>query len=257
MKQASVMMPSTPSFCMPGRPPRALLVTSLPRPGRRISSPRRWMTLRTPPLMSLTTNTAVSSGRILWRGWFSRSTLMISPVGVTMRHQSRLSRVVPYSKALGPPAFSETLPPMDEACLEAGSTEKSAPAASTALMTFWVMAPASTVTVMFSRSMGPILVRRVRLTMTVRLRAGTAPPVMPEPPPRGMRANFMSLASFTRAATCSALSGSTTSRGSSMRRSVASVAEATRAEGEERMHSPGRMLRRVEISSSRKLRSAS
>ena len=161
-----------------------------------------------------------------------------------MRHQSRLSRVVPYSKALGPPAFSETLPPMDEACLEAGSTEKSAPAASTALMTFWVMAPASTVTVMFSRSMGPILVRRVRLTMTVRLRAGTAPPVMPEPPPRGMRANFMSLASFTRAATCSALSGSTTSRGSSMRRSVASVAEATRAEGEERMHSPGRMLRR-------------
>ena len=67
---------------------------------------------------------------------------MISPVGVTMRHQSRLSRVVPYSKAMGPPAFSETLPPMEAACLEAGSTEKSAPFSSTAVMTACVLAPA-------------------------------------------------------------------------------------------------------------------
>ena len=182
---------------------------------------------------------------------------MISPVGVTMRHQSRLSRVVPYSKALGPPAFSETLPPMDEACLEAGSTEKSAPAASTALITSWVMAPARQVTVISSGSMGPMRVRRVRLTMRVRLRAGTAPPVMPEPPPRGISANFMSLASLTSSATCSVLSGSTTSRGSSMRRSVASVAVSTRAEGSMRMHSSGRTRRRASMSLSRNSASAS
>ena len=251
------MMPSTPSFCMPGRPPSALLVTSLPRPGRRISSPRRCTTLRTPPLTSLTTKTAVSSGRILWRGWFSRSTVMISPVGVTMRHQSRLSRVVPYSKAMGPPAFSEMLPPMDAACLEAGSTEKSAPFSSTAVMTACVLAPAWQVTVMASRSMGPICVSRARLTMTVRRRAGTAPPVAPEPPPRGMRANFMSLASLTSAATCSVLSGSTTSRGSSMRRSVASVAVSTRAAGWVSTHSAGSMPRRVSARRWRKSASAS
>ena len=49
--------------------------------------------------------------------------------------------VVPYSKAMGPPAFSETLPPMEEASFEAGSTEKRAPALFTALITSWVMHP--------------------------------------------------------------------------------------------------------------------
>ena len=213
--------------------------------------------MRTPPLTSLTANTAVSSGRILWRGWFSRSTVMISPVGVTIFHQSRLSSVVPYSKALGPPAFSDTLPPMDEACLEAGSTVNTAPSAATASMTCWVSAPASQVTVMASRSMGPMRVSRVMLTTTARLRAGTAPPVMPEPPPRGMSANFMSLASLTSAATCSVLSGSTTRSGSSMRRSVASVAFSTRSAGSLLMHSAGKMSASASRSRSRKAASAS
>ena len=150
MKVASVMMPSTPSFCIPGRPPSALLVTSLPRPGRRISEPCSSTTLRTPPLMSLTSNTATSSGKILWRGWFLRSMLMISPVGVTMRHESRLSSVVPYSKANGPPEFSATYPPMVEAVFEAGSTVKRNPSFATASMAACVITPASSVTLMFS-----------------------------------------------------------------------------------------------------------
>ena len=118
--------------------------------GRRISEPCSSTTLRTPPLMSLTSNTATSSGRILWRGWFLRSMLMISPVGVTMRHESRLSSVVPYSKANGPPEFSATFPPMVEAVFEAGSTVKRNPSFATASMAACVITPASSVTLMFS-----------------------------------------------------------------------------------------------------------
>ena len=96
---------------------------------------------------------------------------------------------------------------------------------------------------MASRSMLLMDCMRVMLTMTDLRRAGTAPPVMPDPPPLGMRANFSSLASFTIPATCSAVSGSTTTRGSSMRRSVASVSVATREAGSVRMPSEGMILR--------------
>ena len=89
-----------------------------------------------------------------------------------------------------------------------------------------------------------LAVRRVVLTMTVRLRAGTVPPVRPEAPPLGMTANFISLASRTRALICSGVSGSTTRRGSSMRRSVASVAAATSAPRRRRMQSSGMMSAR-------------
>ena len=152
-------------------------MTSLPRPGRRISEPCSSTTLRTPPLMSLTSNTATSSGRILWRGMVLRSMLMISPVGVTMRHESRLSSVVPYSKANGPPEFSATFPPMVEAVFEAGSTVKRNPSFRHGVDGRLRDHPASSVTLMFSRSTGDIFVNRVVRTMTERRRMGTEPPV--------------------------------------------------------------------------------
>ena len=67
---------------------------------------------------------------------------MISPVGVTMVQESRLSMVVPYSKQKGPPEFSDTLPPMVDAVLEAGSTVKSRPLAAAKSMASCVSTPA-------------------------------------------------------------------------------------------------------------------
>ena len=67
---------------------------------------------------------------------------MISPVGVTMLQERRLSMVVPYSKQKGPPEFSDTLPPMVEAVLEAGSTVKSSPLEEAKSMASCVTTPA-------------------------------------------------------------------------------------------------------------------
>ena len=100
-------------------------------------------------------------------------------------------------------------------------------------------------------------VRRVVLTTTVRLRVGTVPPVRPEAPPRGMMANFISLARRTSALICSGVSGSTTRRGSSMRRSVASVAAATSAPRRRRMQSSGMMEESRPVSSRQNSSSAS
>ena len=155
-----------------------------------------------------------------------------------MVHDSRLSMVVPYSKQKGPPEFSATLPPMVDAVFEAGSTVKSNPFEAAKSMASCVITPAWQVMVLADR-LTDFAVRRVVLTTTVRLRAGTVPPVSPEAPPRGMMANFISLASRTRALICSGVSGSTTSSGSSMRRSVASVAAATSAPRRRRMQSSG------------------
>ena len=173
-----------------------------------------------------------------------------------MRQESRLSRVVPYSKAKGPPEFSATLPPMVEAVLEAGSTVKSRPSFAVRSMASWVMTPAWQFRVRCSLST-VMAVSRVMFTITLRLSMGTAPPVMPEPPPRGMRANFISLARRTSALTCSVVAGSTTRRGSSMRRSVASVAHSTRDPGRVSTHSSGITVFRRSTSSCRKRRSAS
>ena len=93
--------------------------------------------------------------------------------------------------------------------------------------------------------------------MTERRRMGTEPPVSPDAPPRGISANFNSLASLTNSLTCSALAGSTTMSGSSMRKSVASVAQATSALGRVTIASGGRKAPRRSTNSLRKATSAS
>ena len=173
-----------------------------------------------------------------------------------MFHESRLSMVVPYSKQNGPPEFSATLPPMVDAVLEAGSTVKSRPLDAAKSMASCVITPAWQVMVRAS-TLTDLAVRRVVLTTTVLLRAGTVPPVRPDAPPRGMRANFISLARRTSSLICSGVSGSTTSRGSSIRRSVASVDEATSAPRRRSTQLSGMMEESLPSSSRQKASSAS
>src|SRR4051812_7589437 len=60
-----------------------------------------------------------------------------------MRQETRLSRAVPHSTAFLPPAFMATLPPMQEASADVGSTAKTNPALSAASDTRGVTTPAS------------------------------------------------------------------------------------------------------------------
>ena len=62
--------------------------------------------------------------------------------GVTIFQDTRLSTAVPQSTAFLPPAFMATLPPMQEASAEVGSTAKTRPAASACSMTRRVTTPA-------------------------------------------------------------------------------------------------------------------
>ena len=78
------MTPSVPSFCTPGRPPRALLVMSFHSPGLRISLPARSMVRRGAPAASQTSNSTRSSGRILRIRWLVRRTLSRVPPGMAM-----------------------------------------------------------------------------------------------------------------------------------------------------------------------------
>ena len=63
--------------------------------------------------------------------------------GVTIRHETRLSRAVPQSTAFLPPALTATLPPMHEASAEVGSTANTSPLASAASITRRVTTPAA------------------------------------------------------------------------------------------------------------------
>ncbi len=93
-------MPSQPSFCTPGRPPRNLSVTSLPsptlrnwRPGMRSVCVRSVGALSGSagrPSMRARTR-AVSTSWILPRLWASRLTSSQLPSQSTMRHEARLS----------------------------------------------------------------------------------------------------------------------------------------------------------------------
>jgi hypothetical protein len=65
-----------------------------------------------------------------------------SASGVTMRQEARLSSAVPQSTAFLPPAFIATLPPMQEASWEVGSTAKARPLASARSDTRRVTTPA-------------------------------------------------------------------------------------------------------------------
>ncbi len=162
---------------------------------------------------------------------------MISAVGVTILKLRMLSSVVPYSKAKGPPEFSEMLPPREEAALEAGSTVKSSPSASAAWMACRVMTPAWARMVLRSLSTARMALSLARERTTALARPGMAPPVRPVPPPRGTMGKPSSLARATTKRICSVVRGVTTSMGNSMRRSVASVEHSTSTLGLSSMQS--------------------
>ena len=144
---ALVMIPSVPSFCTPGRPLKNLSVTSLPNPTLRnlqpaISSVSVFSTVSPSSCSVWIWNTAVSSSWILPKLWRTRSTFIHSPCGLTIFHHARLSSVVPHSTAFLPPAFIATLPPMQDASAEVGSTANTSPAACAASSTRRVTTPA-------------------------------------------------------------------------------------------------------------------
>ena len=75
--------------------------------------------------------------------WLTRVTSSQVAWGVTMRQDARLSSAVPHNTAFLPPAFMATLPPMQEASAEVGSTANTNPARSAASATRCVTTPAS------------------------------------------------------------------------------------------------------------------
>jgi hypothetical protein len=79
---------------------------------------------------------------ILPRLWSRRVISSQLPSGSTIRHEARLSSAVPHNTAFLPPAFMATLPPMQEASAEVGSTANTKPASSAASITRRVTTPA-------------------------------------------------------------------------------------------------------------------
>ena len=71
-----------------------------------------------------------------------RSTNIQLPSGSTIFQLARLSSAVPHSTAFLPPAFIATLPPIQEASAEVGSTANTTPAALAASETRAVTTPA-------------------------------------------------------------------------------------------------------------------
>ncbi len=191
MKRAEVMMPSQPSFCTPGRPDRNLSVTSLPSPSLRKALPGISSSSGPPfgvtpsAAKRLTRKRTSSASWILPRLCPMRSTSSQSASGVTMRHEARLSSAVPHSTAFLPPAFMATLPPMQEASWEVGSTANARPLASARSDTRRVTTPAP------QRTVGTVWSTSGRLTRStpdrsssfsvlitaVRASSGTAEPV--------------------------------------------------------------------------------
>ena len=150
IQRADVIKPSQPSFCTPGKPARNLSVTSLPRPTLRKVLPFTSISLRRNsclpgskrPSYHFTSKVTFSASWILPKLCSKRVTSNQLPSGSTIRHQARLSKAVPHSTAFFPPAFTATLPPIQEASAEVGSTAKTKPAASAASATRLVTTPA-------------------------------------------------------------------------------------------------------------------
>ena len=102
-----------------------------------------------------------------------------------MRQEARLSSAVPHSTAFLPPAFIATLPPMQEASAEVGSTANTRPAASAASITRFVTTPAPQWIVGTSRSTpgqpcistAPSASSFSVLITAASFASGTAPPV--------------------------------------------------------------------------------
>ena len=149
---------------------------------------------------------------------------------------------VPQSTAVLPPAFSAMLPPMVEAQALVGSVANTRPLRSAYCMASWVITPASRRSTGIWRTWpsSPVNSRVsmpwMRLSFSVLIitqsaRTGTAPPVSPVPPPRGMAKRPSSSMAASRPATCSPPVGRATATGRWRRQSVASVAWLIRAKG--------------------------
>ena len=150
-KRALTMMPSQPSFWMPGKPAEELVgdVLAETRLAERRAGNRQRLAYACAILPSASyhasSNVATGASWILPRLWSTRVTSSHSASGVTIRHDSRLSSAVPHSTAFLPPAFIATLPPMHDASAEVGSTANTSPAASAASITRRVTTPAAAV----------------------------------------------------------------------------------------------------------------
>ena len=127
---------------------------------------------------------------------------------------------------------------MHDASADVGSTAKTSPAASAASITRFVTTPApqSMVGIGFRAGAGSRWTRPPRgaasfsvLMTAERVVSGTAPPVYPVPPPRGMIVSPSSMQPATSPRTSSSVSGHSTTNGYSTRQSVASVTCDTRA----------------------------
>ena len=147
-KRAEVMMPSQPSFWIPGNPARNLSVTSLPSPVLRNCDPRISSVSSRLSFLPVSSkvrmrNLATSTSWILPMLWSRRSISIHSALGVTIFHEARLSSAVPHKTAFLPPAFMATLPPMQLASALVGSQAHTAPAISAASIARLVTTPAS------------------------------------------------------------------------------------------------------------------
>ncbi len=120
--------------------------------------------------------------------------------------------VIPYLRQCGPPAFVETLPPMDDTIWLDGSGAKNQPRASTAFVSERLMSPGWTVAQRFGRSTSRI--RFIRLSPTITPPDGAmAPPMSPVPEPRGTMGTSASRQSRTIATTSAVVDGSATASG--------------------------------------------
>ena len=163
-----------------------------------------------------------------------------------MRHQARLSSAVPHRTAFLPPAFIAMLPPTQDASAEVGSTANTNPARCAASSTRRVTTPAPVCTVATGVATpgscvgptGPTCSSFSVLITAAKGVSGTALPVYPVPPPRGMIVSPSSTHARTSPGISSSESGASTTNGISTRQSVASVAWDARANGSKQTLSP-------------------
>ena len=92
--------------------------------------------------------------------------------------------VIPYFRQCGPPAFVETLPPMEETIWLDGSGAKNQPRSRTALDSHRLMSPGCTIAQRLGGSISRMAFMRFIDTITPPCGA-MAPPIRPVPDPLG------------------------------------------------------------------------
>ena len=120
--------------------------------------------------------------------------------------------VKPYFRQWAPPAFSATLPPIEQTSCEDGSGAYASPCGVASRVTHRLMTPGSTTIRALSASTGSM--RRSRdSTSSTPSAEGRAPPDSPVPEPRATKGTPASAHSRTVSTTCCRLSASTTTAG--------------------------------------------